>query len=561
MGHEVLEKLCLFSSILCVESYLKLRWIVWIKTAMTMVFRSKIFNALVVRIGFGILCFGYSCFGKPDALRVALSVEIENLDPQLSTSIDSIKVQCALFETLVGVDSESGRVVPLSAKSWEISNDGRTYKFSLREDLKWSDGTSIVADDYLFAMQRLLHGELAAPFADLYLCIKGARAYREEDTAFSSVAVKATDEQTLEITLERPVPYFLSLMARPCTAALPESFLKKSGNFYDRNSDWASVPGFPCSGPFVLSEWVVNKWIKLKRNPYYWNGKELQFEEVVFYPMESVYAQEQGILVDLLDVNSKIATDRVMTYFNSPMYQRQDEMGTFYIITNCNEGSGAAAFSVNERRILFNEVNREVITGNLRGRGESPAVRFVPPLWQDYQNLISKEVQSEAERPGEGSIAGKFRLLISSSETNRAIAEAVQSMWEGRLGIKIEIVQQEWKSYLDSRNRGDFDLCLATWIGDYPDPLTFLEMWTSGHTNNFAKWSDPRYDELVEESHLETDSEKRFALLAKAENRLLNQAAIIPLFFLNRVYLKSDRIGRWPQSVLNTVDYTKVTRK
>jgi len=501
-------------------------------------------------------------------LNVAVSVEIASLDPQTTSSIDAIKIQSALFETLVRIDAETGSILPAGALRWEILEDGLKYRFDLNPDLKWSDGTPVTAPDYAFAFRRLMTPELAAPFAPLYYCITGAeQVHQVTGTDPKSIGVEALSEYQLEIHLNRAVPYFLSLLARPCVAALPEKIIVASNAVTSRTAGWSLLSGFPSSGPYQLQEWKVNKHILLRKNEMYPQAQTIEFDTIHFYSIESAYAQEQGFLSGAIDVSSKLASERVQHYENTECFVSQLEMGTFYVITNTESKN---LKEVRLRRALSRAIDRAVIVDKLRRRGEQPACAFTPPLWQDYRlsDGFSKnalDTSSAAVEVLNGDNQAEYRgkhlrLLIASSENNLQIAEALQAMWSETLGTEVEIVRQEWKSYLDSRKRGDFELCLATWIGDYFDPLAFLEMWKTGAPNNFSRWHDERFDQLLEQADMEADPDNRFEILARAEGQLMEASPILPIFYLSRVYLKNPLLEKWPQTILNTVDYSKLHR-
>ncbi len=506
-----------------------------------------------------------SCVGSKDKesesnLNVAVSVEIASLDPQTTTSVDAIKIQSALFETLCRIDATTGAIVPAGALRWEILDEGKTYRFELNPALQWSDGERLTSTDFEYAFERLMRPELGAPFADLYFCIQGAESrFHQDDFGSPCFGVKAVSDTILEIRLSYAVPYFLTLLARPCAAALPEHHLAHTSAEISRTDGWSLQPGFPSSGPYVLEDWQVNRHILLRKNPEYYQADQIDFETIHFFSIESPYAQEQGFKSRALDVTSVLASERIASFEGDPVFTSQLEMGTFYVITNTQSDRLKQRLT---RRALSRTIDREVIVKKLRQRGELIATSFSPPLWEGYHPMtgVIDDANNEIDQLKRGEI-GKLRFLVSSSAGNLQIAEALQAMWTEALGVEVEIVRQEWKSYLDSRKRGNFDLCLATWIGDYFDPLTFLEMWKSSAVNNYSRWKNEDYDRLLLAAESTAEPKARFELLEAAEQKLMSEVPILPVFYLSRVYLKSDTIEIWPQTILNTVDYTKVRRK
>jgi oligopeptide transport system substrate-binding protein len=491
-----------------------------------------------------VLCFaGCSRPDKPDhnkgsTISIGISVEIASLDPQVSASIDAIKIQCALFEPLVHFDSKTNQIMPAAAESWDVSKDNLLYTFHLDPRARWSDGLPVTAADFAFSIRRLLDPALGSPHAEFY-------------NSIIPESVVALDDYTLEISLKEHTPHFLSLMARPCAAALHEKWIREHGPTDSRISSWFRKGGFPSAGPYILEQWVVNDRIRLIKNPNYRKASEVRAEALIFYPMENPYTQENAWRQGLLDVTSIIASERISTYRGEDSIVSNLELGTAYVILNLKSDRLSSLAS---RLQLLKAVDRELIVNQVRRRGEVPAESFCPPMWVDYPQVIPEftdvEIASEDIEP--------LEFLIPNSRNNAVVAEALQGMWRSESGREVSIIRQEWKSYLDSRNRKQFDLCLATWIGDYFDPLTFLEMWRSGSPNNFCGYDNEAFDSKIELASQVQDPQERLKILAEAERMLLEDIAILPLYHLSRVYLKSDRLRHWPLSLLNTVDYTKL---
>ncbi len=483
-------------------------------------------------------------------LRVALSHEISNIDPQATSSVEAIKVQSALFETLVIVDSKTGEIQPFAAQSWSVSQDGLVYDFILRDDLRWSDGSPITAHDYVFTFKRLLQPGLAAPFSSLYFVIVGAEAFNASGSDdFDDVGVKAINDLQLRITLNLATPYFLTLLCRPCVGVIHQGSVLAAGELDSRLSAWAQTSDFITSGPYKLQSWEVNRAISLSPNPYHRSYRDLQAREIVFYPMESAYLQERAFLKDVVDVTSKLASERIAAYEESPYLVKDPELGTFYLVINHQRDEMRRL----ENRLALNAtIQKDYVVKYLRKRGELPADAFSPPAWAQYKPAYkSTSIVSHQ-------FTGQLTLIIASSAMNQVIAEALQAMWMENLGIQVNIEAQEAKSYFQRRSEGDFDLCLGSWIGDYFDPLTFLEIWRSDSPNNFASWHNTDFDGLLDHAATVIGVEDRYNVLRSAEQMLIDQQVIIPLFYLNRVYLRKPHVHYWPQTILNTVNYAQI---
>lgn len=485
--------------------------------------------------------------GCPDEIRIALSVELESLDPQISSSIDAIKVQSALFEGLVVMDPLTGKVEASGASSWDTTPNGMELTFHLCENALWSNGEPVTAQDYVYGFQRLLHPSLGSPYADQYLVIEGSDRYRQSLDP-DALAVTAIDPHTLRIRLEKPTPHFVDLLARPCAAPLHAATVTGSGDGLSRNETWSTQPGFVTNGPYTLAHWRVNESIRLTPNPLHNKpGHELR-PFLVFRPIESAHVQERAFQSGAIHVTSKIPSERIPFYMGQPSLETQVELATFYLILNTSR-AGLDAQPI--RRLLGNAIDRRTITDRIRMRGEQPTHSFVPP----FHGFPSPVLPADSESPSIPDTARRLTLIFSSSETNQAIAEAIQAQILKNTGIHINLQRVEWKSYLDRRNRKDFDICMATWIADYPDPLAFLEMWTSDAANNFAGWKNPAFDQLILSSSVCPDPTSRMQMLGEAHTLLIREQPIIPLFHLNRMFLILPELRPWGQSLLNTIRY------
>jgi oligopeptide transport system substrate-binding protein len=493
---------------------------------------------------------------NPACLRVALSVEVSSLDPQITSSVDAIRIQGALFETLLGMDARDASLYPMAARAWEVDASGRIYTFHLRDDLRWSDGEAIEAEDFVFAFNRLLNPALGAPFSDLYEVLRLPEGNESAEAVPRYASVEAVDPMTLRMVLRYPAAHFPGLLVRPCAAALPRRWIESCGSVVSRTSAWSYLPGCPYSGPYVVESWTVNDRIRLKQNAFHRSRESLVFEGIEFYPMENASIQELAFQSGLLDVTSKVPPERLVKLQGNPILSEQPDLGTFYVAFH----TGRPPLDRAElRRGMGRIIRKEVLTQQVRRRGEPTATGFCPPeLYHHEPSTFLAQDEIPEFAPG---LNRPLRLLIASSDVNQSIAEVLQSMWTEVTGLQVEIQRQEWKSYLDSRNRGDFDLCLASWLGDYADPMAFLEMWQSGAGNNHAKWQSPGFDELLVHARAERDPQLREGWLRRAEEMLMQEAPILPLFHLNRVFLLNPELDSWPQSLLNTIDYTRIIRR
>lgn len=459
--------------------------------------------------------------------------EPETLDPGIITGQPEGRVVNALFEGLCAYDAE-GRAVPGVAESWEISPDGRLYTFHIRPDAKWSDGRSLVAGDFVSSWKRTLTPATGAQYNYMLFPIKNAGAYAEgKITDFGEVGVKAPDPRTLLVELENPTPYFLELCAFPTLQPVRVDLIERVGD------DWVKPGHILGNGAYVLESWRINDKIRVKKNPYYWNRDKVSLETVDILPISDAnvafnyYASGLADLVMDKGLAPPALLDELRT---KPWFHSAPFLGIYFLRYNCERGP----FKEERVRRAFSlAVDKKRIVEKITRAGELPAPGFVPPGIPNYEGTAglpfdpsaAKKLLAEAGFP-EGRGFPLVNYLYSKSELNEAIAVELQSMWRDTLGVHVNLVRQEWKVYLNSLSLLDYDIARSSWVGDYPDPNTFLDMFLSGGGNNRTGWSSPDYDRLINNASREVNPGKRFEILRQAEDLLVQQAVpIAPIYY------------------------------
>ena len=490
-------------------------------------------------------------------LHVGNGLELQDLDPQIVTGISEIKTLSALFEGLVGQAPDDLSPVPGAAASWKVSDDQTTYTFHLQDDLQWSDGSPLTANDFVFSSQRILNPKLGAANAYLLFVLKNAKAYHEGAADWDDVGIRASDDQTLELILEYPTPYFLRLLAHPAWYPVPKHVLAQFGDPLDRASGWTRAGTLVSNGPFKLNDWRINERLQVIRNEHYWENATTRLEQIYFYPTENREAEERAFRGGLLHITEAMPTSQVKHYQeqNDPSLQIDPYLGTYYLQINTRN---PALADPRVRRALSLVINREQITETITQGGQSPAWHFTPPKTAGYSPNISGNMNleeasrllAEAGYPN-GDNFPKLTYLYNTSENHKAIAEAIQHMWQTSLGIQIELENQEWKVYTQSREAGSFDILRASWIADYEDPSSFLDVWTSQSGNNFTGWTSVYYDQLINQSQIAKDSRTRYQFLKEAETMLIKEQPIVPLYFYTSVYLKHPAVKGYYPTLLN----------
>jgi len=520
------------------------------------------------RLGLSILALlacSTALAGEDKILRIGNQTEPAELDPHLIRGLPEFRIVWALSEGLVALHPRTLETIPAAARTWEVSDDGLTYRFHLQPDGRWSNGDPVLAEDFVFAFRRVLRPEVASPYASLLFVLRNARRYHEGTVKdFDAVGVRAVEPGVVELELEHPVPYFLRMLNLPVWHPVHPPTIRGFDPAGGKATGWSRPSHHVGNGPFQLEAWRLNQRIDLRRNPYYWDAARVRLDGLSFIPISNAYTEERAFRAGLIDVTSGIPMEKVERLIETrdPYLQIAPDFGVYYFGFNVRE---PPLNDLRVRQALSLVVDRAVITDNIRRRGESVAHHFTPPGIEGYKPppVVRKDTQRARELLAEAGYPGgegfpNLRLLFNTSETHRPISEALQAMWARELGIHIVLENTEWRTYLDRRSRGDFQIIRAGWIGDYLDPSTFLDLWRSDSTHNHYGWSHPGYDELLDTAAAETDPGERMRTLAEAERLFLEKDVVVPIFFYNRAFLKSPAVRNWPMTVLTFPLYQEI---
>ena len=487
------------------------------------------------------------------------TAEPQSLDPHQITGIPEINIIRDLFEGLVQTD-EKGEIQPAIAKSWE-SKDNKTWLFHLREDAKWSNGEPVSAEDFVYSWRRLVDPKTGSPYASYLQAAKVANiddiiaGKKSPDT----LGVKALDTHTFEVTLDAPVPYFPKLLFHAATKPVPKKAVEQFSN------KWTQPENMVNNGAYKLSKWVVNERIELVKNPQYYDAAVVKTDKIVHLPISSQsedVARYQAGEIDITDAlppeqYAKIKSEHANELKTSPM------LCTYYLELN---NSKAPFNDVRVRKALSLALDRNTLAEKVLGRGEEPAYNytrvgtagFVPnvPEWSrwDYARRIEEAKKLLQEAGYSEAKPLTFSYLYNTSEQHKKIAVAIASMWKQALGnVDVKLENQEWKTYTDSRRNGNYQLARASWCGDYNEPSTFLNTLRSGHSSNRAKYSNPAYDALLDQTlQAGVDDSARSKLYTEAEAVIDKDTAIIPTHGFVNSRLVKERIGGYStEDVLN----------
>lgn len=494
--------------------------------------------------------------------------EPETLDPALITGQPEGRLANALFEGLLRFD-ENGRPEPGVAESFIISPDQRTITFKLRGNALWSDGIPVTAHDFVYSWRRTLDPATGSAYSYLLYPIRGAEAFSTgAEPDFSKVGIRAPDERTLVVELENPTPYFLDLCAFTTLLPVRADVIEKFGD------DWIKPGNIVNNGAFLLAEWRINDRVRLRKNPMYWDAENVRLETVDALPISKAgtafnfYVNGEA---DLL-MDKGLAPPALLDELRKrPDFHASPFLGTYFLRFNT---SRAPFDNPLVRRAFSHCVDREAIVRRITRAGELPAGGLVPPGLAGYpptkSSALGLKFDPETARAllAEAGFAGgkgmpPITYLYSEGELNEAIAVELQDTWHRELGVTVRLVRQEWKVYLNSLASLDYSIARSSWVGDYPDPTTFLDMFLAGSGNNRTGWNDPAYDSLLTKAAKESNPTRRFALLHEAETLLVNIAApICPVYYYVGIqFYDPERIGGVRGNILDEHPIRVIYRK
>lgn len=489
-------------------------------------------------------------------LHLGNGAEPESLDIHRSSGVSEANIQRDLFEGLVTLGPDAS-LLPGAAENWVISDDGVTYTFQLRPDGRWSNGDPVTANDFVYAIRRGLTPETAADYAFILYPIDNAEAVtRGEITDLDMLGVRAVDDLTLEITLKAPTPYFLDMLTHPMAFPLHQASVESHGEAWTRPGNMIS------NGAYVLEEWVPQDHIKLAKNTAFHAADEVQVDEVYFHPTEDVGQELKRYRADELDITYDVPADQIAWIVDNlnDEYENFPYLGTYYYAINTT----IAPFKDNPalRQALNLAIDRELLTEKITRAGEIPAYSFIPPGVMHYeQQTVDSQTMTKQEREtrardlyAEAGFSSEnplqVEILYNTSDNHKKIAIAIAAMWKQVLGVNATLRNEEWKVYLASRDEKNFEVSRSSWIGDYNDANTFLEIFLSdAGPMNAPGFSLARFDELVRAAALETDLVERAHMLEEAERLFLEEAAVIPIYHYTTQHMVKPYVGGWMNNI------------
>ena len=488
--------------------------------------------------------------------------EVQTLDPHKAEGVPASNILRDLYEGLT-IEAPDGKVIPGAAESWTLSDDGKVYLFKIRKDARWSNADPVTAHDFVFGLRRSADPATASKYSLILSPILNAEDVIAGRQPVENLAVKAIDDHTLEITLKAATPYFLGLLNHSSTYPVHQASVDAHGDQFSRPGKLVS------NGAYRLTDWVVQSHITLERNEHYWDNQDTIINKVVYYPIEDQSTELKRYRAGEIDRTEEIPNKQfkwIKQNLNAEL-QVSPYLGSYYFGFNLTKPPFKDNLKL--RRALSMAIDRKIIVEKITGIGEKPLYSWVPPgiygyqpVQLDYADWTQEQRVAEAKKLYQEAGYSKgnpltVEIRYNTSENHKKLSIAIAAMWKMNLGVRVKLVNEEWKVFLENRKQKLVtQVFRAGWIGDYNDPFTFSELLHSQHGINDPGYNNPQYDALLEQAAFEGDPGKRIEILRQAEAILLADQPIIPIYSYVSKHLIKPYVGNYVPNVLDH-NYTK----
>ncbi len=484
-----------------------------------------------------------------EVFTTALAADPETMDPGKMSGAPEGRLAFNLFEGLLmpamtteGLKDSSELVVPGVAESFDISEGGKVYTFTIRKDAKWSDGKALTSEDFVYSWKRVLTPGFPADYAQMLWVIKGAEAYNKgTDENWENVGIKAPSPDKLVVELNNPTPYFPELVAFYTFFPVPKDAVEKHGD------SWTKPENIVTNGAYKLDKFEPQKDVWLKKSDTYWDAKSVALEDVRLRIIGNIDAVVNAYKTGELHwTGTSLPVAQISNLLMHPDYVRHPLLGTYFYRVNVSKDGPMK--DVRVRKALSMAVDRDqLINQTLKGL-YTAADSYVPVSMPGFKPSAqvggnpkkAKKLLEEAGFTKDNPL--KITVLYNTDENHKVIAESLQAMWKANLGIDVELENKEWKTYLQDVDTLSYEVARAGWIGDYNDPMTFLDMWLGENGNNDTGWDNAEFNGLIAQANAEQDTAKRLEMLQKAEAILLEDGPVIPIYWYTNNMLVSRQI-------------------
>lgn len=491
-----------------------------------------------------------------------IGAEPGSIDPQMVEESSGSDIVNDLFEGLYTLDG-NGKLLAAGALGYELDPTCTVYTFKLRPDAKWSNGEPVTAADYVYGWQRAADPKSASNYAWFIELTGVANAGEviQGKAKPEALGIKALDAHTLQITLAKPVPFFLKTLAHYTTFPAPRATIEKFGH------EWVKPGNIVSNGAFVLKEWTPNEQLVAERNPHYWDNQHTVLNKVVYLEIVSetaaynrYRASELHYTTYPLEQYQQLKSQSPEELVSAPL------LSTYYYVFNTQR---KPFDNPKVRKALSLAIDRSTITEKILGQGQLPAFSLTPPSVDGFElKRPASELMSKEERIARAKTllaeAGygpdkplDVDILYNTNEGHKKIALAISSMWKRNLGVKAELNNMEWKTMVSVLNEGDFVVSRYAWNGDYNDASTFLDIMTSSSSANSGKWFNKQYDALLAKAHDSQDPAERNRLYQQAEALIDEEAPIAPVYFYVKSRLLKPNVKGYPYHNPQDLVYSK----
>lgn len=496
-----------------------------------------------------------------NVLSVQVGPSPETIDPALNSAVDGANMIIHAFEGLLKMDKDNN-IIPGLAESYDVSDDGLTYTFHLREGLKWSDGSPLTANDFVYSWKRLVDPNTAAPYGSIINVVKGFDEACDPDNPNpDALGVSAPDDNTFVVELGAPYTYFDKLAAFAACVPVNQATIEANGD------SWTIDPKtYITDGPYYMTEFTDNDKIVFEKNPNYWDAANITFDKIIWNLIEDSNAALTAYQNGDIQMIKSVPTEEIEGLRENPEFHIEPNLGTYYLSYNTEKEPFNDA---RVREALTLAIDKEYVANTIMQGTYSPAYNMVGPGVSDveagssfadttiekygkhfgstsYEDDLqkAKDLLAEAGYP-DGQGFPEFSYMTNDTGYHKSVAEYLQQAW-AELGLSCTIDIQEWKTVTADRRQGNYDVARNGWVFDYDDPSNMLELFESTNGNNDGKYNNPEYDKLVDQARVAKTKEEHYDLLHQAEQLMLKDSACAPVAYYNDFYLQSEKLtGTW----------------
>jgi oligopeptide transport system substrate-binding protein len=483
------------------------------------------------------------------------SADPESLDPHKTSTVYESNVLRDLFTGLTAQDAKAN-VIPGAAESWTVSPDGKTYTFKLRANGKWSDGTPVTADDFVYSWRRLLDQKTAAEYAYMLYPVMNGEAVNKGEKKPEDLGIKAVDDHTLEVTLNAPTPYFLEMLTHLSTYAVSRANVEKFG------ADFVKPGNLVSNGAYTLAEFIPNDHIKLLKNPQFYDAGSVKIDVVNFFPTEDRSTAVKRFEAGELDSNDDLPTEQLADLrakFGDQVHIGP-YLGTYYYVFKTDKAPWS---DPKLRHAISMAIDRDFLAEKVWKNTMIPAYSFVPPGIGGYETKTldyADKSQIDREDDAKKILADlgygpdkplKMEIRYNTSENHKNSAVAIQEQLKP-LGVEVTLTNTDTKThYGHLEQHGDFDVARAGWIADFKDPANFLDLCKTGTGNNYGLYSNKEYDDMMAKAASDADPADRMKTLSNAEGMAMRDLCVMPLLFYSFHNLVSSKLHGFEDNVMD----------